>query len=97
MSEQVSFGYETVDADEKTRRVGEVFSNVAAKYDIGRDAQDEFALRSHQKALSAVSSGRFDEEIEPIEAPADARGRSAHRRITHRGTFDGRPSDHRLV
>ncbi len=48
---------------------------VAAKYDIGRDAQDEFALRSHQKALSAVSSGRFDEEIEPIEAPADARGR----------------------
>ncbi len=38
MSEQVSFGYVTVDADEKTRRVGAVFSNVAAKYDVMNDA-----------------------------------------------------------
>ena len=38
MSEPVSFGYETVDADEKTRRVGAVFSNVAAKYDVMNDA-----------------------------------------------------------
>ncbi|HEU4650308.1 MAG TPA: class I SAM-dependent methyltransferase [Croceibacterium sp.] len=38
MSDQVSFGYETVDADEKTRRVGAVFSNVAAKYDVMNDA-----------------------------------------------------------
>ena len=38
MSEPVPFGYQTVDADEKTRRVGEVFSNVAAKYDLMNDA-----------------------------------------------------------
>ena len=38
MSDQVSFGYETVDADEKTRRVGEVFSGVARKYDRMNDA-----------------------------------------------------------
>ncbi|MBO9518382.1 MAG: class I SAM-dependent methyltransferase [Porphyrobacter sp.] len=38
MSDQVSFGYETVDADEKTRRVGAVFSNVASKYDVMNDA-----------------------------------------------------------
>ena len=38
MSEQVSFGYETVGAEEKTRRVGEVFSGVAAKYDVMNDA-----------------------------------------------------------
>ncbi len=38
MSEQVSFGYENVAPDEKTRRVGEVFSGVAAKYDIMNDA-----------------------------------------------------------
>jgi demethylmenaquinone methyltransferase/2-methoxy-6-polyprenyl-1,4-benzoquinol methylase len=38
MSESVSFGYETVDPDEKTRRVGAVFSNVAAKYDVMNDA-----------------------------------------------------------
>jgi demethylmenaquinone methyltransferase/2-methoxy-6-polyprenyl-1,4-benzoquinol methylase len=38
MSEQVSFGYEDVDPQEKTRRVGAVFSNVAARYDVMNDA-----------------------------------------------------------
>ncbi len=38
MSEQVSFGYEDIDADEKTARVGAVFSSVARKYDVMNDA-----------------------------------------------------------
>jgi demethylmenaquinone methyltransferase / 2-methoxy-6-polyprenyl-1,4-benzoquinol methylase len=38
MSDTVSFGYEDIDANEKTGRVGEVFSNVAAKYDVMNDA-----------------------------------------------------------
>jgi len=38
MSETVSFGYEDIDASEKTGRVGAVFSNVAAKYDVMNDA-----------------------------------------------------------
>ena len=38
MNDQVSFGYEDVAPEEKTRRVGAVFSNVAAKYDIMNDA-----------------------------------------------------------
>ena len=38
MSDQVSFGYESVDPEEKTRRVGAVFSSVAAKYDVMNDA-----------------------------------------------------------
>ncbi|MXP15553.1 ubiquinone/menaquinone biosynthesis methyltransferase [Altererythrobacter confluentis] len=38
MSEKVSFGYKEVDVEEKTALVGEVFSNVAAKYDIMNDA-----------------------------------------------------------
>ncbi|MEP7222899.1 MAG: class I SAM-dependent methyltransferase [Novosphingobium sp.] len=37
MQEQVSFGYEEVSPEEKTRRVGEVFSSVAAKYDVMND------------------------------------------------------------
>jgi demethylmenaquinone methyltransferase/2-methoxy-6-polyprenyl-1,4-benzoquinol methylase len=37
-SERVSFGYEDVDPEEKTRRVGAVFSNVASKYDVMNDA-----------------------------------------------------------
>lgn len=48
---------------------------VAAKYDITREDQDAFALASHQKALAAVGAGHFDDEIEPIEAPVDARRR----------------------
>jgi demethylmenaquinone methyltransferase/2-methoxy-6-polyprenyl-1,4-benzoquinol methylase len=38
MSEQVSFGYEEVTPEEKTERVGAVFSNVAKKYDVMNDA-----------------------------------------------------------
>jgi len=38
MSDQVSFGYQTVDPEEKTRRVGAVFSGVAGKYDVMNDA-----------------------------------------------------------
>ena len=49
---------------------------VAAKYDISREDQDLFALRSHQQAVAAVAAGRFRDEIEPIEAPVDARRRS---------------------
>jgi 3-oxoadipyl-CoA thiolase len=48
---------------------------VAAKYDVSREDQDAFALRSHQMALEAVGAGRFDAEIEPIEAPVDFRRR----------------------
>lgn len=38
MSDTVSFGYETVTPEEKTRRVGSVFSSVARKYDVMNDA-----------------------------------------------------------
>lgn len=38
MNEKVSFGYEDVAPEEKTRRVGAVFSNVASKYDVMNDA-----------------------------------------------------------
>jgi len=38
MSDQVSFGYEEVSPEEKTRRVGAVFSSVAKKYDVMNDA-----------------------------------------------------------
>jgi acetyl-CoA C-acetyltransferase len=42
---------------------------VAAKHDVTREAQDEFALRSHQRALSAIDEGRFRDEIVPVEVP----------------------------
>jgi 3-oxoadipyl-CoA thiolase len=49
---------------------------VAEKYDISREDQDVFALRSHQLAIAAIAAGKFEDEIVPLEAPSDARGRS---------------------
>jgi 3-oxoadipyl-CoA thiolase len=48
---------------------------VAEKYDVSREDQDVFALDSHRKALAAVEAGRFDQEVEPIDSPADSRRR----------------------
>jgi acetyl-CoA acyltransferase len=50
--------------------LGETAENVADKYQISRERQDEFALRSHQHAAFAAQAGRFDDEIIPVAAPA---------------------------
>jgi acetyl-CoA C-acetyltransferase len=42
---------------------------VAAKHEVSRAAQDEFAVRSHERALDAIASGRFAEEIVAVEVP----------------------------
>lgn len=49
-----------------TDSMGETAENVAEKYKINRIDQDNFALRSQQKAAAAQSSGRFVEEITPV-------------------------------
>lgn len=41
--------------------------NVADQFHISREVQDEFAFNSHQKAVAAVTSGRFDPEITALE------------------------------
>ena len=47
--------------------MGLTAENVANRYGITREQQDEFALGSHQKALAAQAAGRFDDEIVPVE------------------------------
>ena len=47
--------------------MGLTAENVAEKYGVTRQDQDEFALRSHQHAVAAVESGRFDPEIVPLD------------------------------
>jgi acetyl-CoA C-acetyltransferase len=42
---------------------------VAAKHDVTREAQDELALRSHQRAVAAMDEGRFADEIVPVDVP----------------------------
>src|SRR5881296_480987 len=48
--------------------MGETAEKLASRYEIARDEQDEYALRSQQRAAAAIRSGRFDEEILPLEA-----------------------------
>jgi len=48
---------------------GETAENVAEKYHINRQDQDEFALGSHRKALKAHEEGRLKDEIIPFEIP----------------------------
>jgi acetyl-CoA C-acetyltransferase len=47
--------------------MGETAENLARQYEISRDEQDEYALRSQQRAQAAIESGRFDAEIVPLE------------------------------
>ena len=47
--------------------MGVTAENVAKRFNIPRDAQDEFALRSHRLAVKAVMEGRFKDELVPIE------------------------------
>jgi len=50
--------------------MGVTAENLAKKYGISRDEQDEFAAWSQQKAEKAVKSGRFKDEIVPVEIPS---------------------------
>jgi 3-oxoadipyl-CoA thiolase len=56
-----------------TESMGETGENVAERYGIGREDQDAFALRSHQRAVAAAEAGLFAEEIVPVEAPKGRR------------------------
>ena len=44
--------------------------NVAEKYGITREEQDEFAVNSHRKAVAAIKECRFQSQIVPVELPA---------------------------
>ncbi|MFN2107511.1 MAG: acetyl-CoA C-acyltransferase [Candidatus Promineifilaceae bacterium] len=60
--------------------MGFTAENVAEEFEVSRQAQDEFALRSHQRAMAAQTDGRFDEEIVPIEIEEVTVGRNGNRR-----------------
>ena len=47
--------------------MGTTAENVAAKYKISREDQDEFAFQSHQKAVNAIKEGKFKDEIIPLD------------------------------
>ena len=47
--------------------MGLTAEQVAQKYDISREEQDEFAYNSHMRALNAIKEGKFKDEIVPVE------------------------------
>ena len=49
--------------------MGESAERMAKRNEITREAQDAFAARSHHRAAAAIASGRFDEEITPVQSP----------------------------
>lgn len=46
---------------------GVTAENVAEKYHVSREEQDNFALQSHQRACAAIKAGKFKDEILPVE------------------------------
>ena len=65
---------------------GLVAENHAREHRISRDEQDAFALRSHQRALTAIEGGRFNDEVVPLTfkalAPVNGSGRPQTRDVT---------------
>ena len=47
--------------------MGETAEKLAGQYEIARDEQDDYALRSQQRAAAAISAGRFETEVLPLE------------------------------
>src|SRR5574341_281411 len=54
--------------------MGLTAENVALKYEVSREDQDAFSLRSHQRAAKAVESGLFDPELVPVDVEVNEFG-----------------------
>src|SRR5271154_6787665 len=54
--------------------MGQTAENVAEKYNITREEQDEYALNSHRKAAAAWKECRFASQVVPVEVPAKKKG-----------------------
>jgi acetyl-CoA C-acetyltransferase len=50
--------------------MGVTAENLAKSHGISREAQDEFALESHRRAIAAIEGGRFEDEVVPVEIRA---------------------------
>lgn len=82
------FGPDPLMADTRPQvylSMGLTAENVAAQYDVSRDDQDAWGLRSHQRASAAQREGRFADEVVPVSArltEVDPEGRPSVREQT---------------
>ncbi len=76
--------------------MGMTAEKVAEQWKVSREAQDEFALSSHQRALRAITTGEFKDEIAPYtvdEKRPDLITHQIHEEITIRDTDEGPRAD----
>jgi acetyl-CoA acyltransferase len=64
--------------------MGLTAENLARKYKISRQQQDEFSLASHQKAIAAIDTGKFKDEIVPVE-------------VVYHTVGNGRPREEKIL
>ena len=72
LHDRLSRARETISPEERFGYISgmvETAENLAKQYEISREEQDEYALRSHQRAVAAKESGKFDSQIVPISIP----------------------------
>ncbi|HEX8424420.1 MAG TPA: thiolase family protein, partial [Pyrinomonadaceae bacterium] len=65
--------------------MGLATENVARKYEVSREEQDEFSYGSHRRAAAAQDAGKFEDEIVPLTVvfeELDERGRKQRREVT---------------
>src|SRR5918993_2410554 len=65
--------------------MGLATENVARKYEVSREAQDEFSFQSHQRAAAALDADKFNDEIVPLNVgfeELDGRGKKQRREVS---------------
>lgn len=66
--------------------MGLTAENVAAQYNVTREDQDQFALRSHQRAIAAIEAGKFKDQVVPLDVEVVERENGGTRDLKY--TFD---------
>jgi acetyl-CoA acyltransferase len=88
-------GYKTVPNYHIAKDHGDYFlgmgltaEEVSVKYGVSREDQDEFSLKSHQKAISAIQEGKFKNQIVPVEVEKVDFDPSTNKRVTSTTIID---------
>src|SRR5215470_16583558 len=74
--------------------MGLTAENLAKKYEITREQADEFSLASHHKALAAIATGKFKDEVVPVEVTYTALGNG---NTTYAASNGERPKTVKLI
>ncbi len=71
--------------------MGNTAENLAQKYNISREDQDLFALRSHERALAAQSAGLFEEELIPLDIKQNSIQNGTPKMVSYQFSMDEGP------